>query len=504
MSLSTESETEQHAGASRRLKGNLGVISIVFMVVAAAAPLTIMVSTPTNMVNGNGAGMAATYFVAPLLLLLFAPGFAAMSRYVPKAGAFYSYVTAGLGRNIGVGAGFIAMSGYFIFQSFVFTLMGLSINETLVGFFGDSAFQLPWYVWTIIMIVVVALLGVTNIDVNAKVLSIVLIAEVLVVLIMNFAVLFQGGSPNEGISFTAHLAPEVLFSAPLAISLLIGFSVGLGFEATAIFRDEARNPEKTIPRAIYTTIIAAAIFYSFATWAFVQAWGTNGVMELLLEDPTAQFWIIYETAAVWVAPVFAQIMQVVALTSMFACVLAYHNIAARYLHSMGHSVLPEKLTFVGNKSGAPYVASLTTSAVGLILILLWLLSGIDPYVFIGWEIAVGTLAILMVFVLTSVAIFAYFRRNPDKRKNAWVATISPVLAFLVLGSIMLTAMINFGSLSGAADNPVFNTVLMLVPVALFVVGVIAALIAKQRSPERYEGLDHTQSNTVVPSESHSE
>jgi len=487
--MSTETQVETTAG-SGRLRGNLGPLAIVFMVVAAAAPLTILVSSPTNMINGNGAGLPVVYFIMPLMLLLFAPGFAAMTRYVPKAGAFYSYVTAGLGRKVGVGAGFIALTGYLVFQSFVFTLMGMTFNETLVGLFGDGAFQLPWYVWTIVMIVVVAILGISNIDVNAKVLSFVLIAEVLLVIIMNIAILFQGGTPEEGISLTRQFEPDVLFSGSVPIALLFGFSIGLGFEATAIFRDEARDPEKTIPRAIYIAILSAAVFYFFALWGFIQGWGTDGVMQLLTEDETSQFWIVYATAQTYVGTVFMQIMQVVALTSMFACVLAYHNIAARYLHSMGHSVLPQKLSFIHPKSGAPYVASLTVSVIALIVIVLWLLSGIDPYVFFGWEIALGSLALMMVFVLTSIAIFIYFRKNPDKRKNVWVSTVSPLLAFLVFGGIMVNAMINFSALSGAVDNAVLNTVLMILPVVFFLVGVGAAAIAEKRSPERYAGLIH--------------
>lgn len=478
------------APETARLRGNLGPIAIVFMVVAAAAPLTILVSSPTNMVNSNGAGLPVVYFFMPLLLLLFAPGYAAMTRYVPKAGAFYSYVTAGLGRKVGVGAGFMAMTGYLVFQSFVFTLMGISINETLVGFMGADAFQLPWYVWTIAMIIVVAVLGVSNIDVNMRVLSFVLIAEVVVILIMNIAILVQGGTPEEGISITRQFSPEVLFSGSIATAMLFGFSIGLGFEATAIFRDEARDPEKTIPRAIYIAIISASIFYFFALWGFIQGWGTDGVMALLTSDPDSQFWIVYETASMYVGAIFMQIMQVVALTSMFACVLAYHNIVARYLHSMGHSVLPQRLASVHQKFGSPHVASLTVSAIAVIMILLWLASGLDPFVFIGWEIAVGSLSLMMVFVLTSIAIFIYFRKNPDKRKNVWVSTISPLLALLALGFIMVNAMVNFSVLSGAVDNLGLNTFLMLLPVILFFVGVLAASIAQKRSPERYAGLEH--------------
>lgn len=488
---------DQAAPTTGRLRGNLGPIAIVFMVIAAAAPLTILVSVPTNMVNGNGAGMSVTYLIAPLLLLLFAPGFASMTKYVPKAGAFYSYVTAGLGRVVGVGAGFAAMASYFIFQSFVYTLMGMTFNDTLLSLFGEDAFQLPWYVWVIAMIVVVGALGITNIDVNAKVLSFVLIAEVLVIIVMNIAIIAQGGTPAEGVSLTAAWHPDVLFSAPISLSLLFGFSVGLGFEATAIFRDEAREPEKTIPRAIYIAIISAAIFYSFATWGFVQGWGTEGIMQVLTDDPDRQFSLVYETAANYVAPIFSQIMQIVALTSMFACLLAYHNILARYLHSMGHSVLPQALSRVHPRNGSPYVSSLVTSALGVVIVVLWVCSGIDPNRFVGWEVAVGTLSILMVFVLTSIAIFVYFRRNPGHRRNLWVGAISPLLAFLVLGSILVAAMLNFSALSGAVDSPGLNVFLMCVPVILFLAGVAAALIAKKRSPERYDGLDHTRPNTVV-------
>ncbi|WP_066907936.1 APC family permease [Millisia brevis] len=474
-------------GGSGRLQGSLGPLAIVFIVVAAAAPLTIMVSTPTNMANANGAGMSATYFVAPMLLLLFAGGFAAMSRYVPKAGAFYSYVAAALGRSIGVGAGFTAMGGYFIFQSFVYTLMGLTINETLVSFFGENAVTLPWYVWVFLMIALVGWLGYQEVDVNAKVLAIVLLLEVLVIMVINVAVVARGGGP-EGISLTGHLAPDVLFSAPIAISLLIGFSVGLGFEATALFRDEARDPERTIPRAIYITLISAAVFYSISTWALAQAWGTRGISELLAQEPDRQFSLFYETADIWVGSVFSQSVQLLAITSMFACVLAYHNIIARYLHSMGHSVLPLQLTYVHADHKSPYIASLVTSVGGVLITLAWLSTGLDPYVFIGWEIAVGTLSVLIVFVLTSLAIFVFFRRHPDLDRRLWVTGIAPILSFAVLAVIMVTAMLNFSSLSGAADARVLNTVLMLIPPALFCLGVVTAQVAKRRDPDRFQGI----------------
>jgi len=87
-----------------QLSGSLGVGSIVFMVVAAAAPLTVIAGTvPLGIGIGNGPAFPATFALSAAVLLLFAVGFCAMSPHVPNAGAFYAYVERGLGRVTGLG-----------------------------------------------------------------------------------------------------------------------------------------------------------------------------------------------------------------------------------------------------------------------------------------------------------------------------------------------------------------------------------------------------------------
>lgn len=485
MSQTAQQGTGTHAGSSGRLQGRLGVFSIVFMVVAAAAPLTILVSSPLNMLASTGGGLPLDYFIGPLLLLVFASGFALISMKVQKAGAFYSYVTAGLGRPLGVGSGFMAMFGYLVFQAFVFVLMGFTINGMLAGF--GSSFNLDWQWWALIGIIIVAILGYFNIDLSAKVLTVALIAEMLVILIVDFAILFQGGNPDTGIDFNSFSFEQ--FGLPTwPLGILFGISIGLGFEATAIFRDEARDPQKTIPRAIYISIISAAIFYSFALWAVIQGFGTEQVVEVVagLDDPTAMFYI---AASQFVGEWFSQVVLVLAITSMFACVLSYHNIAARYLHSLGHSVLPTRLTFVHNRYKSPYVASITTSVIALIFFAVTIavnLNGLDPFVFMQWEIAIATLSIVMLLLLTSVAILTFFVKNPQSRGGTWSTWFSPILSIAIFAFIVIEAFVNFASLS-FADASV-NVVLETVPFVLILAGIIVAYIAKKVSPDRYEGL----------------
>jgi len=74
---------------------------IVFLVIAAAAPLAAMIgNVPLALVYGNGAGLPVAYLVASIVLICFSIGYAAMSRRVVNTGAFYTYISRALGKEI--------------------------------------------------------------------------------------------------------------------------------------------------------------------------------------------------------------------------------------------------------------------------------------------------------------------------------------------------------------------------------------------------------------------
>src|ERR1044072_6777071 len=79
------------SGCGRQLSGRLGVGSIVFMVVAAAAPLTVIGGGfPVAVLLGNGAGVPSMFAIGAVILLFFAVGLSAMSRFIPRPGAFFT------------------------------------------------------------------------------------------------------------------------------------------------------------------------------------------------------------------------------------------------------------------------------------------------------------------------------------------------------------------------------------------------------------------------------
>ena len=151
---------------SGRLTGHLGTGSVVFMVIAAAAPLTVIAgNVPLMIANGNGAGAPIGFVIASAVLLLFAVGFVTMTPHVREAGAFFSYVTEGLGERMGMGIAFVALLAYTAIQMGVYGFMGWVVND-LVRFYGGPA--IPWEVYALITLAVVAVLGYRHIELSAR------------------------------------------------------------------------------------------------------------------------------------------------------------------------------------------------------------------------------------------------------------------------------------------------------------------------------------------------
>ena len=230
------------ATRSQHLSGHLGTVGVVFMVVAAAAPLTVIGGNmPLAMGLGNGAGAPVGFLIAALVLLVFSIGFVTMTPYVPEAGAFFSYVTVGLGKRIGTGIAAVALIAYTAIQVGIYGYIGWAIGDT-VAFYGGP--EIPWPVYSFVVLAIVALLGYRHIELSAKVLGVALVLEIGIVLILDLVIV---ASPGPSGLTLASFQPDVFTQGTLGIAVLFALTGFIGFEATAVFRDEARDPERTIP-----------------------------------------------------------------------------------------------------------------------------------------------------------------------------------------------------------------------------------------------------------------
>jgi amino acid transporter len=206
---------DELAGPVRHLRGNLGVASIVFMVVAAASPLGVIGGVvPLGIAGGNGTGFPATFVVATVILLFFAVGFTALTPYVEEAGAFFSYVRTALGFPTGIGIAFVALVSYVAIEAGVYGLLGPA-GAVIVELFGGPA--LPWWAFAAVAFAITTFLGYRNISVSSKVLAVLLTAEIAIVVVLDLVIVLQGG--DHGLS-TGIINPSAIGSGSLGIGLL--------------------------------------------------------------------------------------------------------------------------------------------------------------------------------------------------------------------------------------------------------------------------------------------
>ncbi|MFU8946451.1 APC family permease [Mycetocola zhadangensis] len=424
------------------LTRRLGVPGIVFMVIAAAAPITVVAANFPLILSVSGSiGAPLMVLAATIILLLFSVGYAWMTPRVPDAGAFYSYVSRGLGRRAGLGTASIALLCYVLLTVSMTAYLGVQAGNLIELWTG---LELPWWLISGVMLVIVGLLGFRSIDLSAKVLGVVLVLEVIAVIAIDLGVLFSG----RELTATPFSPAEALSGTP-GLGLLFAFLGFFGFEATAVFRNEARNPEKTVPRATYIAVISVGLLYLVSSWLVISGLGGKDAIAASNANPDT---VIRGLASDVLAPIVGDIVQLLVVTSMFACMLAFHNIVTRYLFTLGQrGVLPVKLAEVHTKHRAPSQASLWVSAITSIVIVVSALAQLDPVVQIyTWYSGAGAVGVIVMMALTSFAVLAFAARHrgtPGEAPSRWVIVASILGGIGLLGVLSLSVW-NFPFLVG--------------------------------------------------------
>jgi amino acid transporter len=462
-----------------RLHGRLGVPQIVFMVVAMAAPLTVVAGLiPIMIAVGNGTGVPLDFILVALVLALFTVGFSAMTPEVEDAGAFYSYVQKGLGQVAGLGAASLAITTYLVLLVSVSAYLGAATRNALVSLVEISV---PWWVLAGLCLLAIGLLGYRSIEMSARVLGALLVAEILVVAILDLAIVLQGG--RDGLS-AAPFSWEAFSQGAVGTGVMFAIFGFIGFEATAVFRSEAKDPDVTIPRATYTAVLLIGGLYAFTAWAVVNGAGVDHAVEMAGASPEG---LTTDLADAYMSTFAHDTTQVLLATSFFACVLTAHNVVARYLFTLGsQGALPARFGAVHPDHRSPHVASLTTSVVVGGLLAVMALFRLDPVLEIyTWLGGAGTLGLIMLLTLTSVAVVVHFRRMPG-RVSLWKGTVAPTIAFVSLGFILALVVRNFELLIGTAW---LAYVLLAVMAGAMLTGPAWAAWLKTRRPATYDAIE---------------
>ena len=493
--------------------GSVGLLAVLFMATANAAPITAMTgNTPISVGFGNGIGAPAGFLVATVVLSIFAVGYVAMARYVTSTGAFYGFISHGLGQVWGMAAGLLATMAYVVFEA---SLVGIfsSFAKGTVETFGGP--ELSWVVYAVVCIAVAGMLGYFDISVSGKILGVFLISEVVLLGLLALGILFTGGGP-DGLMPEAVNPLNAFESAPTSadgaivglagIGLFFAFWSWVGFETTAVYGEESKNPKKIVPRATMIAVVGLGLFYTFVSWMVIAQNGEAAALAASRGETGNAFDLFFVPTEEVLGGFTLDVYKILTVVGSFGCALAFHNAASRYLYALGREAPAERIR--GSLGGthathqSPHVASAVQTAITAVIVLgFYLLQeptdaapDVAYFYLYGLMAILGTMAILIVQAVTSIAVVWYFhvRKQHPETANWWRTLVSPILGAAGMLYVVYLLWDNLDFAAGAAaGSPVFKATPWIV-LATFAIGVFYSLWLRSARPATYAEIGRTQ------------
>jgi amino acid transporter len=476
--MSTQAASAPPSAMSRALaRDRLGIPSVLAFILAGVAPLTVAAGVIPSAYSTTGlTGIPAAFIVIAVTLALFATGYMAMARHITNAGAFYAFIARGLGRIPGTAAALVALLAYSFLQVALYGAFGPAAASLAAAHLGVHAL---WWEWALGAWAVITVLGLLRVDITGKVLGALTAAEIVVIVAETVSGL---ASPVGGHLSFATLSPSALTSAGfgtfgvLAVVAVLGFT---GFKQAPVLAEEAKHPRRTIPVTTYLALGVIGVVYAAAAWAMAAHAGEGHVVAAAAAQGPGLLFGLGSGG-------LSQAAQWLFLSSLFAAMLAFHNCVWRYAFALGREgVLPGVLSRTGSNN-IPKTASLAQSATGLAVIGAFALAGAQPMQDLFFDLGTtGGFGVLLLYALTSVAVIAFFARNPGQ-ESAFSRLIAPALAAVLLTGIAVLAVQHYGALLGVAPGSAAAWALPAGYGAAAALGLVWGLVLKIRRPEVYE------------------
>jgi amino acid transporter len=471
----------------------VGLLGVLFLTVTGAAPMSAMLgNVPFGAGFGNGIYMPAAFLLATIVLTIFSVGFAAMAQKVSSVGGFYSYISLGLGRDMGMAAGMASFISYSVFEASLCGLFAYFANGWVQTHFGVN---IPWIWFAVFMIALISVLAYRDVQLSAKILGVALILEVIILLIFDAGALLSSTSNfnaealnvfNVNTPVAEQKVGDVDIAAgAAAVGIFMAFWSWVGFEMAPNYAEESRDPKRIIPLSLYYSVIGLGIFYIFTSWCAISSYPTEGDMLAKAVKDSGNFFLtpMGQNVGRWAE----ELMNVLILTSSFACGMAFHNTAARYAYSLGREgVFLRILGKTHPTFRSPHIASTGQSLLALIWIGLFaiFLGTDDPnaqaYVAIYTMLAIlGTMLLLILQAFVSIAIIIYFRQNHPGEVGIVPGLIAPLIAFVAQVYLVYLLVVNLATFGGSGS---FGSNIPYIALAIIVWGFGWGMILRATAP----------------------
>src|ERR1051326_2083119 len=261
----------------------IGLAEVLFQSITAMAPASAVAFSLGAAVPFAGTALPLATLIALGVCLLIAVNIAAVAKYLPSAGGYFTYVSRGLGDEAGWLTGWLFSLAYVLVVPLVLIVLGPLADE-----FANQHFhlRLGWIVWAMLIALVPLVLTFFGVKLSSDSTVVLGAIEIAIFLALSVWLIVTGDHPSIEATFSAKgsLEPGLAGWQGILHGMIFAFLAFAGFESAAPLAEEAREPRRTVPLAIVLATVCIGIFYAFCSYAAVAGWGTAN-MASFTSDP---------------------------------------------------------------------------------------------------------------------------------------------------------------------------------------------------------------------------
>ena len=419
----SETEFKPKVGGETRLRRDaLSPSHIVASTLASIAPAMSFFFGFAVIVQGAGLAAPLTIATAMVVILFLTNTIAQFSCFTPSTGSFVTFTGKAFGPSVGAAVSVFLTFGYIVAASTVVSIAGTWIAETLRIFLGIS---IHWAIVTMLIATGTGWLVMRGVGLST--------------LWSGIFFYFEAGLLVLGSVLMLVAHPNFLTLAPFKFSNLTGGLKGLGagfplavylfigWENSATLAEETQNPRRNIPRALITGTLAIGVFYIFLAYATVVGFKMDahalGASQIPFIDGLRAS-----------APALLVLAYIAGVTSILGSLIGLVNSQARILFNSGREgLLPAFLGKIHPEHQTPHGAMWMFLIIAVALILgFGLLGGVAPMDYFGFAGTLGTIPIILTYMLTTLALPVYMIRCHRSELDIFRHILLPVAGTLIM------------------------------------------------------------------------
>jgi amino acid transporter len=458
----------------RRLVGDgrhVGALVVLGAALASVAPLLVEGGVVTGALANGLSWLPWVFGGVTVVLLLFTPGFVAMTERTPIGGGLPAIVTAGLGPVAGVVAWYVALVAYGLLQVGIYGLVGTQFASFFATY---GHVNHSWWFWALAAWVVVTAASQFKLRWIGIVLIVFTAGEFVVSVLISGGALAGASDPVHALTAGRMSLADISAAIPVCV---LGF---IGFETTAVYKREVEHPRRTVSRATVAAVATPALLFITAAWAIAAHDGSQAASLAASQGPGAYFGISTHGESV--------AANILLNTSLLGGLMGYNQAWVRYAYSGASAGMMPSVFESTSERGIHQPLTVLQAGCGLAAIGLTCWRGWDPFQILFYRVGtLGGFGVLWLLALAAVAVVAHFWRN-RLGESVWVARICPAASAALLLTMAVLASWHFALMIGVTSSDPVATALPLSYLVIALLGLRWALKVRHQEPEKYAAL----------------